>query len=66
MGTAQLVFAVERCGGAIGSDVTGSDVTESDVTGSDVSQVTRSDTIHETCPEVCYAHAQPEVVPNPP
>ena len=29
---------------------------ESDVTGSDVSH----------CPEVCSAHAQPEVVPYPP
>ena len=26
MGTAQLVFAVERCSGATGSHVTGSDV----------------------------------------
>ena len=41
-----------------GNDVTGSYVTESDVshvTGNDVSQV--------PCPEVCYAHAQPEVAP---
>ena len=48
MGTAQLLFAVERCGGA-----TGSHVTESDVTRSDINQV--------PCPEVCSAHAQPEV-----
>jgi hypothetical protein len=46
MGTAQVVFAVERCGGATGSYVTGSD--DSD------------------CPEVCSAHAQPEVAPYPP
>ena len=38
MGTAQLVFAVERCGGATGSGVTGNDVT-----GSDVSHMTGSD-----------------------
>ena len=30
MGTAQLVFAVKRCGGATGSDMTGSHVTGSD------------------------------------
>jgi hypothetical protein len=41
MGTAQATFAVERCGGAIGSHVTGSDVT-----GSDVSHVTGSDDSH--------------------
>jgi hypothetical protein len=34
MGTAQVVFAVERCGGATGRDVTGMDV--SHVTCSDV------------------------------
>jgi hypothetical protein len=34
MGTAQAIFAVERCSGA-----TGSDVTESDVTGRDVNHV---------------------------
>jgi hypothetical protein len=31
MGTAQAIFAVERCGGATGSHVTGSDVTGRDV-----------------------------------
>ena len=35
MGTAQVTFAVERCGGATGCDV-------SHVTGSDVSHVTGS------------------------
>ena len=54
MGTAQVVFAVERCGGATGSYVTGSDV--SHMTGSD----------DNDCPEVCSAHAQPEVAPYPP
>jgi hypothetical protein len=49
MGTAQVVFAVERCGGATGSYVTGSDV--SHMTGSDDSD----------CPEVCSAHAQPKL-----
>jgi hypothetical protein len=42
MGTAQLVFAVERCGGATGSGVTGNDVT-----GSDVSHMTGSDHVRE-------------------
>jgi hypothetical protein len=31
MGTPQVIFAVERCGGATGSDMTGSHVTRSDV-----------------------------------
>ena len=31
MGTAQVAFAVERCGGATGSHVTGSYITGSDV-----------------------------------
>jgi hypothetical protein len=42
-------------------------MTESDashMTGSDVSHVTGSDVSH--CPEVCSAHAQPEVAPYPP
>ena len=37
MGTAQVAFAVEQCGGATGSDVTGSDlshVTEMSMSGS--------------------------------
>jgi hypothetical protein len=56
MGTDKLVFAVERCDGATGSQVTGSDI--SHVTGSDVS--------HMPCQEVCCAHAQPEVALYPP
>jgi hypothetical protein len=34
------------------------------MTGSDISHMTGSDVSH--CPEVCSAHAQPEVVPYPP
>ena len=49
MGTAQLAFEVELCGGATGSDVTGSDMTGSDMTGSDVSHVTGSDVSHVPC-----------------
>ena len=56
MGTDKVVFAVELCSGATGSDVTGSDV--SHVTGRDVS--------HVTCPEICSAHAQQEVAQYPP
>jgi hypothetical protein len=52
MGTAQATFA-EVLWGATGSHVTGSDATGSDV-------------IHMPCPEVCYAHAQPEVAQYPP
>jgi hypothetical protein len=59
MGTAQVIFAVVLSGGATGSDV-------SHVSGSDVSHVTGSDVSHVPCPEVCYAHAQPEVAPYPP
>jgi hypothetical protein len=55
MGTAQATFA-EILWGATGSDVT----------GSDVSHVTVSDAVHLPCPEVCYAHAQPEVAQYPP
>ena len=51
-------------GDVIASDV--SHVTGSDVIGSDVSHVTGSDTSHVPCPEVCSAHAQPEVAPYPP
>ena len=36
-------------------------MTGSDVTGSDVSHVTGNDISHVQCPEVCSAHAQPEV-----
>jgi hypothetical protein len=32
-------------------------------TGSDV---TGSDAVHLPCPELCYAHAQPEVAQYPP
>jgi hypothetical protein len=46
MGTDKVAFAVERCGGAIGSHVTGSDVPRSDV-----SHVTRSDASRGPCPE---------------
>jgi hypothetical protein len=42
MGTTQLAFEVERCGGATRSHVTGSDMT-----GSDVSHVTGSDTVRK-------------------
>ena len=42
MGTAQLTFEVERCGGATRNHVTGSDMT-----GSDVSHVTRSDPVRK-------------------
>jgi hypothetical protein len=42
MGTDKLVFAVELCGGATGSDMTGNDVT-----GSDVSHVTGSDHVRK-------------------
>ena len=59
MGTAQVVFAVERYGGATRSHVTGSYVT-----GIDISHMTGSD--DSDCPEVCSAHAQPEVPPYPP
>ena len=60
MGTAQVVFVVERCGGATGSHLTGSDLT-----GSDVSHVTGRFVIHVTCSEVCYALVQPEVAQYP-
>jgi hypothetical protein len=60
MGTAQDIFAVVLCGGATGSHMTGSDVTRSDV-----SHMTGSDISHVPCPEVCSAHAQPEVAPYP-
>jgi hypothetical protein len=46
--------------------VRGSDVTGSYVTGSDVSHVTVNYVSQVPCPEVCYAHAQPEVAPYPP
>jgi hypothetical protein len=36
------------------------------MTGSDVSYVTGSDISHVQCPEVCSAHAQPEIAPYPP
>ena len=55
MGTAQAIFAGEQWG-----------ATGSHVTGNDVSHVTGSDVIHVSCPEVCSAHAQPEVVSYPP
>jgi uncharacterized membrane protein YsdA (DUF1294 family) len=55
MGTAQVIFAVVLCGGATGSHMTGSDVSHK--TGKDIS--------HVPCPEVCYAHVQPEVAPYP-
>ena len=42
MGTAQLAFEVERCGGATRSHVTGSDMT-----GSDVGHVTRNDNVRK-------------------
>ena len=64
MGMDKVVFAVVLCGGATGSHVTVSDV--SHVTGSDVSHVTGSGISHVPCPEVCYAHAQPEVAKYPP
>ena len=58
MGTAQVVFeGVVRGGGATGSRVTGSDV--SHVTGSGPDR-------KRPCPEVCSAHAQPEVAQYPP
>jgi len=72
MGTNKATFAgigPLRMTGSDGSHVTGIDVshaTGSDVshaTGSDVSHVTRS---HVPSPEVCSAHAQPEVAPYPP
>jgi hypothetical protein len=55
MGTAQVTFEVVLWGGATGSDMT----------GSDVSHMTRSDVSHVPCPEVYYAHAQPEVAQYP-
>ena len=57
MGTAQVAFVEVVRGGATGSHVTGNHVT-----GSDVSHVTGSDVSH---PEVCSAHAQPEVAQYP-
>ena len=59
MGTAQAIFAEVLYGGATGSHVTRSDV--SHVTGSGPDRKrpgTGSDVSH---PEVCSAHAQPEV-----
>ena len=41
-------------------------MTGSDITGIDVSRVTGSDVSHVPCPEVCSAHAQPEIVLYPP
>jgi hypothetical protein len=41
-------------------------VTGSDVTGRGVSHMAESDVSHVPCPEVCSAHAQPEVTPYPP
>ena len=61
MGRDKVMFAVVLCGGATGIHVTGSDVT-----GSTVSHVTGSDISHLPCPEICSAHAQPEVAPYPP
>ena len=48
MGTAQLAFEVERCGGATRSHVTGSDMT-----GSDVSHVTGSGHIRKYVLRMC-------------
>jgi hypothetical protein len=63
MGTAQVAFAGDRTIAQIGLlRMTESDA--SHMTGSDVSHVTGSDVSH--CPEVCSAHAQPEVAPYPP
>ena len=53
------------CGGAM-RGATESHVSGSDVTGSDVSHVTGRDVSHVPCPEVCYAHALPEVAQYPP
>ena len=64
MGTEKLAFEGVLWERATGSDVTGSDV--SHVTGRDVSHVTWSDISHVPCPEVCSAHAQPEVAQYPP
>ena len=41
-------------------------MTGNNVTGSDVNHVTGSDVSHMPCPELCYAHAQPEVAQYPP
>jgi hypothetical protein len=46
MGTAQVTFAVERCGGATGSDV-------SHVTGSDASHVAGIDVSHVIESMIC-------------
>jgi hypothetical protein len=39
MGRAQVIFAVDPCGGFTGSNVTGNDVTGSHVTGNHVPKI---------------------------
>ena len=56
MGTDKVAFAEVLCGGATGSHVTGNHVTGSGPEP-EVTSVT---------PEVCSAHAQPEVAQYPP